>query len=78
LSRLYSELDHELSLMRSRMLKVIQLTFSELEQIFTTKPDFFLNFVQLFPHSNFVPNLSITVMKKKIRKNTNINISISI
>lgn len=41
LSRFYNELDDELSLIRSRMHKVIQLTFPELEQIFITKSDFF-------------------------------------
>lgn len=60
------------------MHKVIQLTFPELEQIFMTKSDLFLNFVQLFPHPDFVQNLSKTVMKNQIRKNTNKNISIRI
>lgn len=75
LSRFYNELDDELSLIRSRMHKVIQLTFPELEQIFITKSDLFLNFVQLFPHPDFVQNLSKTVMKNQIRRNTNKNIS---
>ncbi|HDR7483670.1 TPA: transposase, partial [Bacillus toyonensis] len=42
LSRLYSELDDELSIIRGRMHKVIQLTFPELERIFTSKSDLFL------------------------------------
>lgn len=41
LSRLYSELDSELSIIRGRMHKVIQLTFPELERMFTSKSDFF-------------------------------------
>lgn len=49
LSRLYSELDSELSIIRGRMHKVIQLTFPELERMFTSKSDLFLNFSQLFP-----------------------------
>ncbi|PEE35877.1 IS110 family transposase [Bacillus pseudomycoides] len=78
LSRFYSELDDELSVIRSRMHKVIQLTFPELEQIFTIKSDLFLNFVQLFPHPDLIKNLSKTVIKNRIRTNTNKNISISI
>lgn len=51
LSRFYNESDNKLSLICSRMHKVIQLTFPESEQIFITKSDLVLNFFQLFPHS---------------------------
>ncbi|PFR57802.1 IS110 family transposase, partial [Bacillus cereus] len=60
LSRLYSELDSELSIIRGRMHKVIQLTFPELERMFTSKSDLFLNFVQLFPHPDCILGLSKT------------------
>ncbi|MES9701286.1 IS110 family transposase, partial [Bacillus sp. JJ927] len=75
LSRLYSELDDELSIIRGRMHKVIQLTFPELERIFTSKSDLFLNFVQLFPHPDCVLGLSKTIIKDRIRANTNKKIS---
>ncbi|PFE15275.1 IS110 family transposase [Bacillus cereus] len=75
LSRLYSELDDELSIIRGRMHKVIQLTFPELERIFTSRSDLFLNFVQLFPHPNCVLGLSKTIIKNRIRANTNKKIS---
>ena len=75
LSRLYSELDDELSIIRGRMHKVIQLTFPELERIFTSKSDLFLNFVQLFPHPDYVLGLSKTIIKNRIRANTNKKIS---
>lgn len=75
LSRYYSELDDELSVARSRMHKVIQLTFPELEKIFTCKSDLFLNIVQLFPHPDFLQGLSKTIVKNKIRTYTNKNIS---
>ncbi|WIY58815.1 IS110 family transposase [Bacillus arachidis] len=75
LSRFYSELDGELSMIRSRMHKVIQLTFPELEKMFTSKSDLFLNFVQLFPHPDCVLNLSKTIIKNRIRANTNKKIS---
>lgn len=75
LSRLYSELDGELSMIRSRMHKVIQLTFPELERMFTSRSDLFLNFVQLFPHPDCVLALSKTIIKNRIRANTNKKIS---
>ncbi|PQZ52969.1 IS110 family transposase [Bacillus sp. MYb209] len=75
LSRLYSELDGELSIIRGRMHKVIQLTFPELERIFTSRSDLFLNFVQLFPHPDCVLGLSKTIIKNRIRANTNKKIS---
>ncbi|PEP53044.1 IS110 family transposase [Bacillus pseudomycoides] len=75
LSRLYSELDSELSMIRGRMHKVIQLTFPELEKMFTSKSDLFLNFVQLFPHPDCVLGLSKTIIKNRIRANTNKKIS---
>ena len=75
LSRFYSELDDELSVIRSRMHKVIQLTFPELEKMFTSKSDLFLNFVQLFPHPDSVLSLSKTIVKNRILANTNKKIS---
>ncbi|MDN3020278.1 IS110 family transposase [Paenibacillus sp. BSR1-1] len=78
LSRFYSELDDELSVIRSRLHKVIQLTFPELEKLFTKKSDLFLNIVQLFPHPDNVLGLSKTILKNKIRANTNKNISAAI
>ncbi|MGG1340309.1 IS110 family transposase [Bacillus toyonensis] len=75
LSILYSELDDELSIIRGRMHKIIQLTFPELERIFTSKSDLFLNFVQLFPHPDCVLGLSKTIIKNRIRANTNKKIS---
>ncbi|AHA75684.1 IS110 family transposase [Bacillus thuringiensis] len=75
LSRWYSELDSELSIIRGRMHKVIQLTFPELERMFTSKSDLLLNFVQLFPHPDCVLSLSKTIIKNRIRANTNKKIS---
>ena len=75
LSRLYSELDSELSIIRGCMHKVIQLTFPELERMFTSKSDLFLNFVQLFPHPDCILGLSKTIIKNRIRANTNKKIS---
>jgi transposase len=75
LSRFYSELDDELSVIRNRMHKVIQMTFPELEKLFSTKSDLFLNITQLFPHPDYVLGLSKTIIKNKILANTNKNMS---
>ncbi|MFC5592128.1 IS110 family transposase [Sporosarcina soli] len=71
LSRHYIELDTELSVVRSRMHKVIQITFPELEKIFTSKSELFLNVAQLFPHPDIVLNYSKTIIKNRILANTN-------
>ncbi|WP_060206974.1 IS110 family transposase [Sporosarcina koreensis] len=78
LSRHYSELDDELSVVRSRMHKVIQVTFPELERIFTSKSELFLNVAQLFPHPDIVLSYSKTIIKNRIIANTNKRISAKI
>lgn len=76
LSRFYSELDDELSVIRNRLHKVMQETFPELETIFKTKSDLFLNIAQLFPHPDYVSKKSKTIIKNRIIANTNKRISI--
>lgn len=71
LSRHYDELDYELGIVRNRMHKAIQLTFPELENIFSSKSELFLNVAQLFPHPDIVLNFSKTVIKNRILENTN-------
>lgn len=70
LSRYYNELDDELGVVRNRMHKVIQVTFPQLETIFTRKSDLFLNIAQLYPHPDIVLNCSKTVIKNRILQNT--------
>lgn len=53
------------------MYKVIQLTFPELKIMFTSKSELFFNFVQLFPHPDCILGLSKTIIKNRIRANTN-------
>ena len=43
--------------------------------MFTSKSELFLNFVQLFPHPDCVLSLSKTIIKNRIRANTNKKIS---
>lgn len=66
LSRHYDELDDELGVVRSRLHKVFQETFPELETIFKTKSELFLNVVQLFPHPELILAHSRTVIKNRI------------
>ncbi|WP_050615882.1 IS110 family RNA-guided transposase [Bacillus testis] len=66
LSRLYDELDKELSMTRNRLHKVLQLTFPELDTLFSSKSELFLQIVQLFPHPDLVLAHSKTVIKNKI------------
>lgn len=75
LSRYYHELDEELSIFRSRMHTLIQLTFPELESVFTNKSELFLNILQLFPHSDCVKNLSKTVVRNRLLANTDKNLA---
>lgn len=70
LSRHYGELDDELSIIRGRLHKVIQETFPEIETIFTSKSELFLNVVQLYPHPDLILNHSKTVIKNRILANT--------
>ncbi|BAU26446.1 transposase [Aneurinibacillus soli] len=75
LSRFYQELDGELSTLRNRMHKVIQLTFSELETIFTSRSELCLHVIQLFPHPDLVNGLSKTVIRNRILKSTDKKLS---
>lgn len=75
LSRYYSEIDEELSIIRGRLHSCIQVTFPELEKIFTTKSSLFLNIAQIYPHPMLVLKDSKTIIKNKILKNTKKNLS---
>ena len=75
LSRHYDELDDELGVVRSRLHKVLQETFPELETIFKTKSELFLNVVQLFPHPELILAHSRTVIKNRIMASTGKRIS---
>ncbi|EKZ0165071.1 IS110 family transposase [Enterococcus faecalis] len=75
LSRYYSEIDEELSIVRGRLHRCIQATFPELEQLFTTKSHLFLNIVQIYPHPQLILKDSKTIIKNKIIKHTQKNIS---
>lgn len=77
LSRYYSEIESELSIVRGRLHSCIQVTFPELEELFTVKSSLFLNLAQIYPHPSLVLGDSKTIIKNKIVKNTRKNISLS-
>ena len=68
-------MDDELGTVRNRLHKVIQITFPELEKIFTRKSELFLNVAQLFPYPDIVLTYSKTIIKNRIFANTNKRIS---
>lgn len=70
LSRYYHDLDEELKVIRGRMHTLLQLTFPELESLFTQKSELFLNILQLFPHADCVKQLSKTVVRNRLLANT--------
>jgi transposase len=68
LSRYYEELDDERTVVRGRMHSLLQLTFPEVESLFTHKSELFLNILQLFPHPDSVKHLSKTVVRNTDKK----------
>ncbi len=76
LSRHYTDLDDELSIVRGRLHSELQLTFPEMLRLFTTKSNLFLELVMLFPHPELVLKCSKTVLKNRILANTEKRVSI--
>ncbi len=52
------------------MHRLLQLTFPELESLFTQKSELFLDILQLFPHADCVKHLSKTVIRNRLLVNT--------
>ncbi|WP_017728219.1 IS110 family transposase [Halalkalibacterium ligniniphilum] len=77
LTRYYNELDSEVINLFSRMHAILQLSFPELEHLFSKRSALFLNVVQLFPHPDEVLNSSKTVIRNRIKANTKKNISLT-
>lgn len=70
LSRHYAELEQEIVRLRTRMHALVQMTFPELEQLFTRTSDLYLSMIQLFPHPDRVTVLSRTKVKNMILGST--------
>lgn len=76
MTRYYDETDEEMSLLRSRLHAILQLSFPELERVFSSGSALFLNFVQLYPHPILLLEDSKTVIKNRLKENTRKNLSL--
>lgn len=76
LTRYYDELDSEITHLRNRMHAILQLSFPELECLFSTRSALFLNIVQLYPHPDEVLAHSKTVIRNRLKENTRKNLSL--
>lgn len=76
LTRYYDELDSEITHLYSRLHAILQLSFPELEQLFTKRSALFLNIVQLYPHPDEVLAHSKTVIRNRLKANTRKNLSL--
>lgn len=77
LTRYYDEIDREVTVLRSRMHALLQLSFPELEKLITTRSALFLNTVQLYPHPALLLAHSKTVIKNRLKANTRKNLSLA-
>jgi transposase len=76
LSRYYDEIDTEINHLMNRMHAILQLSFPELERLFSTRSALFLNVVQLYPHPDYVLEHSKTVIRNQLKANTRKNLSL--
>ncbi|MBW3492081.1 IS110 family transposase [Bacillus sp. FDAARGOS_1420] len=76
LTRYYDELDIEITHLYSRLHAILQLSFPELEQLFTKRSALFLNIVQLYPHPDEVLAHSKTVICNRLKANTQKRLSL--
>ncbi|WP_316397451.1 IS110 family transposase [Metabacillus litoralis] len=76
LTRYYDEVDSEITHLYSRLHAILQLSFPELERLFTKRSALFLNIVQLYPHPDEVLVHSKTVIRNRLKANTQKNLSL--
>nr|WP_144509105.1 IS110 family transposase [Bacillus mycoides] len=76
LTRYYDELDIEITHLYSRLHAILQLSFPELEQLFTKRSALFLNIVQLYPHPDEVLAHSKTVICNRLKTHTQKRLSL--
>jgi transposase len=70
LTRYYDEVDSEITHLYRRLHAILQLSFPELERLFTKRSALFLNIVQLYPHPDEVLVHSKTVIRNRLKANT--------
>ncbi|MEI4772028.1 IS110 family transposase [Psychrobacillus sp. FJAT-51614] len=76
LTRYYNEVDTEINHIFNRMHAILQLSFPELEGLFSTNSSLFLNIVQDYPHPEEVLACSKTILRNRIKASTCKNISL--
>lgn len=77
LTRYYDEIDEEVTLLKSRMHALLQVSFPELEKLITPRSALFLNIVQLYPHPALLLAHSKTMIKNRLKVNTRKNLSLA-
>ena len=75
-TRYYDEIDREVIQLSNRLHAILQISFPELEKLFTKRSALFLNIVQLYPHPSDVLNHSKTVIRNRLKSNTKKNLSL--
>lgn len=70
LSRHYAELEKETTRLKTRIHALVQMTFPELEDIFSRTSGLYLSILQLFPHPEMLKELSRTKVKNLILNHT--------
>ena len=75
LSRYYAELEEDLSILRNRIHAMVQLSFPELEALYKTKSELYYQLLRQYPHPSFVRAQSKTVLRNRILKSTDQNMS---
>ena len=76
LARFYQQVESDIKRMRMNLHTALQLTFPELETLFTNRlSKLALNLVEFFPHPDYLAHLSPTKVKNVLKKNTDKKIS---
>lgn len=75
-TRYYDEIDHEVIQLSNRLHAILQISFPEIEKLFTKRSALFLNIIQLYPHPSDVLNHSKTVIRNRLKSNTRKNLSL--
>ena len=76
LARFYQQIESDIKHMRMNLHTALQLTFPELETLFTNRlSKLALNLVELFLHPDYLAHLSQTKLKNVLKKNTDKKIS---
>ncbi|MBA9029460.1 IS110 family transposase [Peribacillus huizhouensis] len=75
LSRYYAELEEDLAILRNRIHAMVQLSFPELEVLYKTKSELYYQLLCQYPHPSFVLAHSKTVLRNRILKSTDQNMS---